>query len=110
MAVKKDENKLATGIAIFVIGIITLLTKMRIAPVQSPIWQEVIDWRSYIIIAALSFLIVKTDKTIGIILLIFGILLRIRAVLCYMGNWDAYLTPVILMTIGLILIVGVLRR
>lgn len=110
MAIKKDENKLATGITIFTIGVIHLLDKMRIAPVQSPIWQEVVDWRSYIIIAALSFLIVKTDKTIGIVLLILGILLRIRAILSYMGNWDAYLTPVILMVLGLILIVGVLRK
>ncbi|MDP4271155.1 MAG: hypothetical protein Q8909_13685 [Bacteroidota bacterium] len=110
MAVKKDENKLAVGITIFALGIIQLLTRMRIAPVQSAIWQELIDWRSIIIIAALSFLIVKTDKTIGIILLVLGILLRMGLILQYLGNWDAYLMPLSLIVFGSILIIGVLRK
>ena len=110
MAVKKDENKLAVGITIFALGIIQLLTRMRIAPVQSAIWQELIDWRSIIIIAALSFLIVKTDKTIGIILLVLGILLRMGLILQYLGNWDAYLMPLSLIVFGSVLIIGVLRK
>ncbi|WP_243348134.1 hypothetical protein [Parabacteroides sp. FAFU027] len=110
MAIKKDENKLAAGITIFALGIIHLLTRMRIAPVQSAFWQELIDWRSIILIAALSFLIVKTDKTLGIILLVLGILLRMGLILHYMGNWEAYLMPLSLIVFGSILIIGVLRK
>jgi hypothetical protein len=110
MAIKKDENKLAAGITIFILGIIHLLTRMRIAPVQSAFWQELIDWRSIILIAAFSFLIVKSDKTLGVILLVLGTLLRMGLILQYLGNWEAYLMPLGLIVFGSILIIGVLRK
>lgn len=110
MAIKRDENKLATGITILVIGLIHLIDKARVIAINSAVWQELIDWRSYFIYAALAFLIVKTDKTTGIILLILGILLRIGAILHYMGNWQAYLIPSFLIIIGASLIIGVLRK
>ncbi len=110
MAIKKDENKLATGITILFIGILHLIDKTRMIAVNSAVWQELIDWRSYIIYAALSFLIVKTDKTFGIVLLIIGILLRINILLRYIGNWQAYLVPAILIIIGASLIIGVLKK
>lgn len=110
MAIRRDENKLATGITILIIGFIHLIDKTRMFAVNSAVWQELVDWRSYIIYAALSFLIVKTDKTFGIVLLVFGILLRISLILKYLGTWQAYLVPAILIAIGLTLIVGVLRK
>lgn len=110
MAIKRDENKLATGITIVIIGLIHLVDKSKVIALNSAVWQELIDWRSYLIYAALAFLIVKTDKTIGIILLVLGILLRIGAILHYLGNWQAYLIPVLLIIIGTSLIVGVLRK
>ena len=110
MAIKKDENKLATGITILFIGFLHLIDKTRMIAVNSAVWQELIDWRSYIIYAALSFLIVKTDKTFGIVLLSIGILLRINILLRYIGNWQAYLVPAILIIIGASLIIGVLKK
>lgn len=110
MAIKRDENKLATGITILVIGLIHLIDKARVIAINSAVWQELIDWRSYFIYAALAFLIVKTDKTIGIILLILGILLRIGAIVRYLGSWQTYLIPLFLIIIGASLIIGVLRK
>jgi hypothetical protein len=107
---KRDENKLATGFTILTIGVMHLIDKLHLFPANSALWKEATDWRSYIIIAALSFLIVKTDKTFGIILLILGILLRINLILVHLGNWQTYMTPAILIAIGLTLVIGVLRK
>lgn len=110
MAIKKDENKLATGITILVIGLIHLIDKTHLIAINSAVWQELIDWRSYFIYAALAFLIVKTQKTFGIVLLVIGILLRIGALISLMGKFQAYLIPGFLIIIGATLIVGVLRK
>lgn len=110
MAIKRDENKLATGITILAIGLIHLIDKARVISMDSAVWQELIDWRNYFIYAALAFLIVKSQKTFGIVLLVIGILLRIGAILHYMGNWQAYLIPSFLIVIGASLIIGVLRK
>jgi|GEM_PF-5184806 len=110
MAGKRDENKLATGITLLAIGILHLIDKMRLVNVDSPIWKEVMDWRSYVLYAALSFLIVKTDKKTGIGLLILGIILRIGAILRYMGVWQAYLIPGFLILLGIVLIIEVLKK
>lgn len=107
---KRDENKLATGFTILAIGLVHLIDKLRLFPETSALWREAIDWRSYIIIAALSFLIIKSNKTFGAILLVVGVLLRIDVILIHLGRWQTYMTPAILIGIGLTLIIGVLRK
>lgn len=110
MATKKDENKLAAGITILLIGILHLVDRAHIVAVNSAVWQELMDWRSYIIYASLIFLIVRTQKTFGLSLLVVGILLRINLILHLLGNFQAYLIPAFLIIIGSTLIIGVFRR
>jgi uncharacterized protein (DUF983 family) len=110
MAIKKDENKLAAGITILIIGLIHLIEKSRMITFNAAVWQELIDWRSYFIYAALAFLIVKTQKTFGIVLLVLGILLRINTLLHFLGKFQDYLIPSFLIIIGATLIIGVLRK
>ena len=113
-AAKANNNKdtyKATGITLMVFGVLYLLDKLvHFAALGLP-W--VMQKDNFLLYTAIIFLLVKHDKSVGLVLaglwlvlnfgLITALVLNFGLITALLGTMSAYLLPLALLVIGIIL-------
>jgi hypothetical protein len=103
MATQKD-NRLAWGITLLVFGIIFLLKQLNFMP--EPLSTIIFDYKNYPLIMGLIFLLTHKNKSIGLVLIIVGVLFRLSDIIRWTQNISDYIWPVLLILAGVILTFG----
>ena len=103
MATQKD-NRLAWGITLLVFGIIFLLKQLNFMP--EPISTIIFDYKNYPLIMGLIFLLTHKNKSIGLVLIIVGVMFRLSDIIRWTQNISDFIWPVLLILAGVILTFG----
>ena len=104
MAAKKD-NYLAWGITLLVFGLLFLIRQLQILPPD--IAGFIFDFKNYPLIMGVIFLLSHSNKNIGIVLIVVGLLFRLSDIIHLTRNISDYIWPLLLIIAGAIII---LRR
>lgn len=103
-AAKANNNKdtyKATGITLMAFGILYLLDKLvHFAALGLP-W--VMQKDNFLLYTAVIFLFVKHDKSVGLVLVGLWLVLNFGLITALLGTMSAYLLPLALLVIGIIL-------
>lgn len=99
---ERKDNYLATAITLLVIGGLFLLDKFLHFAAHGYGW--LVDKSNLLLFAAVVFLLVKRDKTVGILLLIIWAILNIGLIVSLLGQLSGYLLPLALLVIGAVLL------
>lgn len=103
-AVKGNNNKdtyKATGITLMVFGALYLLDRLvHFAALGLP-W--VMQKDNFLLYTAVIFLLVKHDKSVGLVLAGLWLVLNFGLITALLGALSAYLLPLLLLVIGIIL-------
>ena len=107
-AIKANNNKdtyKATAVALILIGALYLIDKLiHFSAIGLP-W--VMHKDNLLLYIAISFLIFKHDKSVGIILLAIWLLININLVMAWLGTISGYLLPLaLLLTGGVLLLIS----
>ena len=103
MATQKD-NRLAWGITLLVFGIIFLLKQLNFMP--EPLSTLIFDYKNYPLIMGLIFLLTHKNKSIGLVLIIVGVMFRLSDIIRWTQNISDFIWPVLLILAGVILTFG----
>lgn len=102
-AAKANNNKdtyKATGITLMVFGVLYLLDKLvHFAALGLP-W--VMQKDNFLLYTAIIFLLVKHDKSVGLVLVGLWLVLNFGLITALLGTMSAYLLPLALLVIGII--------
>lgn len=101
----KKDSRLAWGITLLLFGILFLIKQLGIVP--GNIATVLYDVRNYPIFIGVIFLICYRTKSVGWILLLVGLLLRISDIVKFTSQWSNYIWPALLIIAGIILVFGV---
>lgn len=96
---------MAWGVTLLFFGILFLIKQFNILPAN--VSGILFDMRNYPIFVGVIFLIFYKVRTVGWILLLFGVLLRISDIIRFTGQWSNYIWPALLIIAGCILVFGV---
>lgn len=96
----RDTYK-AAAIALIVFGILYLIDKLASFSTLGLPW--VMNKDNFLLYTALIFLIFKRDKSVGIILVGLWLVLNIGLITALLGSLSAYLLPLSLLLVGLLL-------
>ena len=103
-AAKANNNKdtyKATGITLMVFGVLYLLDKLvHFAALGLP-W--VMQKDNFLLYTAIIFLLVKSEKTVGLLLLFIWAILNLGLIINLLGHLSGYLLPLGLLVVGVIL-------
>ncbi len=107
----KSGDKLAYGLSFVFFGLLFLLDILGVFRFMS-IQGYVMDWRNYFIYAGIIFLCAKKEKTLGLVLLLVGIVLRFQGLVLHWipGSYSVYFWPVLMIITGAILLIMVLKK
>jgi hypothetical protein len=103
MPTKKD-NRLAWGVSLLVFGCLFLIKQLQILPPD--IAHFLFDLRNYPFVIGIIFLLCHTNKNIGIVLIIVGLLFRLSDIIRYTQHISDFVLPVLLIISGAIMIFG----
>lgn len=101
--INKHSDKMAWGAILIAFGALILLDRMNFtfAP-------EILDFLSspgtYFLVAGIIFLILKKEKTLGLVLTIVGLIIHSDVFFGWMDSYRTYLIPVILVAVGIIMV------
>jgi len=99
------DNRLAWGISLLLFGVMFLLRQLRLF---SPEIADVLfDFKNFPLIIGVIFLIWHKNKSIGMILLVVGLLLRLQEIIHWTQNLSEFVWPLLLIAAGIILLFGV---
>ena len=101
------DSRLAWGITLLLFGVMFLIRQLGIIPVE--ISDIVFDWKNFPLIIGVIFLIFHKNKSIGMVLIVVGILLRLQEIIHWTKDISEYVWPVLLIVAGIILVFGVKR-
>ncbi len=101
----RKDSRLAWGITLLLFGILFLIRQFGIVPHNVGI--ILYDVRNYPIFIGIIFLIFYRVKTVGWILLLLGLLLRLSEIIKFTSQWAHYIWPALLIIAGIILVFGV---
>ncbi|NDP20341.1 MAG: hypothetical protein GZ091_04570 [Paludibacter sp.] len=107
MAAKKD-NRLAWGVTLLVFGCLFLLRQLAV--LSPEISAIVFDFKNYPLLMGIIFLLTHSNKNIGIVLIVVGLLFRLSDIILLTRHISDYIWPVLLIIAGGILIFGVKRK
>lgn len=107
MAAKKD-NRLAWGVTLLVFGCLFLLRQLAVFPPEISIF--IFDFKNYPLIMGIIFLLTHSNKNIGIVLIVVGLLFRISDIIQLTRHVSDYIWPVLLIVAGAIMIVGLKKK
>ncbi|MDO9153507.1 MAG: DUF5668 domain-containing protein [Paludibacter sp.] len=97
MAAKKD-NRLAWGISLLVFGLLFLIKQFHIIPPEFS--SIVFDFRNFPFLLGIIFLLIHSNKNIGLILILAGVLFRLSDIIHYTRHISDYIWPVLLIVAG----------
>ena len=103
MQLQKD-NRLAWGITFLVFGILFLINQLSILPEN--ISSLVFDFKNYPIIMGVIFLLAHKNKSIGLVLIIVGLLFRLSDIIRWTRHISDLIWPLLLILAGAILVFG----
>lgn len=101
MASKKGNN-LTWGITLLVFGLMFLIRTLHVIP--SDIEQYIYDIKNYPLIIGLIFLLIHSNKTIGIVLLVVGVLFRLSDIILWTKHLSDFIWPLLLIVAGLVMV------
>lgn len=104
MANKKDNN-LAWGITLLLFGILFLLRQLKFIPTD--IAPYIFDFKNFPLAIGVIFLLFHKNKSIAIVLLFVGLLLRLSEIIQFTRHVSDFVWPVLLIVAGAILVFGV---
>lgn len=107
MTAKKD-NRLAWGVTLLVFGCLFLLRQLAVFPPE--ISDFIFDFKNYPLIMGLIFLLTHSNKTIGIVLIVVGLLFRLSDIIQLTRHISDYIWPVLLIVAGAIMIIGLKKK
>src|ERR1035437_6713589 len=100
MSAKKD-NRLAWGVTLLVFGCLFILKQIHILP--SEFEPYVFDFKNYPLIMGVIFLFCHSNKNIGIVLIVVGLLFRLSDIIQLTRHISDFIWPVLLILAGGIL-------
>jgi hypothetical protein len=103
MANKKD-NRLAWGVTLLVFGCLFLIRQLQLVP--SELAPYVFDFKNYPLIIGAVFLLFHSNKNIGIVLIVVGLLFRLSDIIQLTRHVSDFIWPVLLILAGGILVFG----
>ena len=107
MSSKKD-NRLAWGVTLLVFGSLFLIRQLQIIP--SDLSHIIFDIKNYPLIIGVIFLLFHSNKNIGIVLIVVGLLFRLSDIIQMTRHISDYIWPVLLILAGAVLLFGVKRK
>ena len=107
MSSKKD-NRMAWGVTLLVFGCLFLIRQLQLVP--SEIAPYLFDFKNYPILIGVIFLLFHSNKNIGIVLIVVGLLFRISDIIQLTRHISDYIWPVLLILAGGIMIFGNKRK
>lgn len=103
-AAKANNNRdtyKATAVALIVFGILYLLDKLVGFASKGLPW--VMNKDNFLLYTAVIFLLIKHDKSVGLVLIGLWLVLNFELITTLLGTMSAYLLPLALLLIGLLL-------
>ena len=98
------DNRLAWGISLLLFGVMFLLRQLGIF---SPEIADVLfDFKNFPLIIGVIFLIWHKNKSIGMILIVVGLLLRLQEIIHWTQNLSEFVWPLLHIAAGIILLFG----
>jgi len=107
MAAKKD-NRLGWGVTLLVFGCIFLLKQLHVLP--EGIEPYVFDFKNYPLIMGIIFLITHSNKTVGTVLIVVGLLFRLSDIIIWTRHLSDFIWPVLLIVAGAIMVFGLKKK
>ena len=104
----KKDNRLAWGVTLLVFGCLFLIRQLQLVP--SDIAPYLFDFKNYPIIIGVIFLLFHSNKNIGIVLIVVGLLFRLSDIIQLTRHISDYIWPVLLILAGAIMIFGNKRK
>jgi hypothetical protein len=104
MATKKDD-RLAWGVTLLVFGLLFLIRQLHLLP--DNISVLIFDIRNYPLIMGAIFLLLHSNKSVGLVLVIVGLLFRLSDIIRCTKHLSDFILPSVLVLVGIILIFGV---
>lgn len=101
----KKDSRLAWGVTLLFFGLLFLAKQFGIIPPH--IASTLFDMRNYPIFIGIIFLICYRIKSVGWILLLVGLMLRVNDIVKLTSQWSNYIWPALLIIAGGILVFGV---
>ncbi len=103
MAIQKD-SRLAWGVSLLIFGIIFLVKQLNIIP--EDLHTYIFDYKNYPLIIGVIFLLFHKNKSIGLVLIVVGILFRLSDIIRLTQHISDFIWPVLLIIAGAILVFG----
>ncbi len=103
MSAKKD-NRLAWGVTLLIFGCLFLLKQIHILPAEFE--PYIFDFKNYPLIMGVIFLLCHSNKNIGIVLIVVGLLFRLSDIIQLTRHISDFIWPVLLILAGAILVFG----
>ncbi len=101
----RKDSRLAWGVTLLLFGILFLLKQLG---VFSPEVASIIyNSKNYPVYIGVIFLICYSNKSVGLILLGIGLLLRLSDIIKFTAEFSNYVWPALLIVAGVILVFGV---
>lgn len=101
MASLRNDSYRASGVTLIVMGLLYLFDRLiGFAKLGFP-WVMRAD--NLILYAAIIFLLLKKDKTVGLILVGIWLLLNINFIISLLGSISTYILPLVLLLVGILL-------
>ena len=104
----KKDNLLAWGVTLLIFGCLFLLRQLQIVP--SGISTYLFDFKNYPLIIGAIFLLFHSNKNIGIVLIVVGLLFRISDIIQLTRHISDFIWPVLLILAGAIMIFGTKKK
>jgi hypothetical protein len=103
MAIQKD-SRLAWGVSLLIFGIIFLVKQLNIIPEE--LHAYIFDYKNYPLIIGIIFLLFHKNKSIGLVLIVVGLLFRLSDIIRLTQHISDFIWPVLLIIAGAILVFG----
>ena len=107
MSSKKD-NRLAWGVTLLVFGSLFLIRQLQIIPPD--LAHVIFDIKNYPLLIGVIFLLFHSNKNIGIVLIVVGLLFRLSDIIQITRHISDYIWPVLLILAGAILLLGIKKK
>lgn len=107
MSNKKDD-RLAWGVTLLVFGCMFLIRQLQILPTEITLY--IFDIKNYPLIIGVIFLLFHSNKNIGIVVIVVGLLFRLSDIIQLTRHVSDFIWPVLLIIAGVVLVFGINKK
>ena len=105
----KESDKVAWGATLLVFGLLILLDKMGVTD-NLPFTDFIQSTGTYFLAAGIIFLILKREKTLGIVFTAVGLVIHSDVFFGWMHNYRSLLIPFALIVVGVVMVLTAKKR